>query len=210
LPGNFFDDSNFGAFMDINAISIWFLSKQCAGSPGDSYPNGYLSTSTANTFQGSFNETLKDTALAYFNPTGGEPTNKSTLDNLTNKFATDYTNWRKLQFDYSFAGICRIAPSALVDEYEFSYGDFNNPCSTRIASFPYNEAIQELGHYDYQNDCTMIGGDLNYLDAKPWIYLFGPPAMCATATGGGLDISLYKFMEQDGRVFREYVSNYSL
>lgn len=211
---NFFVESSSASYLDINKISIFFRSKHCSGQPSETIPSGYLSTSPVNNNQTGFTETLKDTCLAYFIPGSADPSNKANLDALTLRFKTDYTNWRKITFDYVFAGICAIAQSPIVDTYEFNYSSINSPCSTRIYTYPLNYDIQELGHFDYSLDCVNAG-DTNLLnwDQAPWICYYGPPGMCVTATStatataqgcGNLQLARFGFMEQDGRLVHRF------
>ena len=79
------------------------------------------------------------------------------------------------------------------------------PCKTTIYTYPLNEDMLELGHYDYMNDCLNLTdtGKLNF-DAAPWIEYLSGPGLC---TSGNLQLSIWKFMEQDGRLVKKFVSN---
>ncbi len=210
---DFFIDGASQNYLDINKISIYFRTKHCSGPPESTIPSTYISTSTLNS-TGHLEETFHETCLAYFTPGSADPSNKTTLDALTTRFKTDYTNWRRITFDYVFDGICAIIPSPLVDTYEFNYISTKEPCSTRIYTYPFNYNIQELGHFDYQGDCANSGdtGLLNW-DQGPWISYYGPPGMCVSATStatataqgcGSLQLARFGFMEQDGRLVHKF------
>lgn len=200
---SFFDDSNPGAYLDINKVGIYFRAKQCSGSPSSTFSN-YQSLQSIPGAAGAYIEQYSDTCLAYVNPGTADPINKSTLDALTTKFATDTSNWRKLQFDLTLAGICAVVPNGLVQAIEFTYGNEKKQCLTRIYSFPSTFGVHELGHYDYPNDCTMLSMSVPNWDGAPWIYFFGPPGACV---GGNIQLTRWGLIEQDGRLVKKYFSS---
>ena len=205
----FFVDTNPAALCNIGNVAIYYTSKYCAGTPDQSIPGGYLSTQVTPTGNGSLTETIKTTCLSYWNPANQtDPTNKTTLDTLTQQFTKDYTNWKKVTFDYVFAGVVNLAPSGLVDVIEFDYLSIEKGCMTRFYSYPLNYTIKNLAHFDYAGDCqnSTDTGQLNW-DGKPWIYLYGPPAQC---NSGSLQLTRWGLGFMDGRLTEKYISTDTL
>lgn len=191
---DFFIDGNPASQDNIGQVSIWFSAKQCDGNPGELMVDGYLSTSQVSKSKSTFVEAFRDTALAYFDVESSmSPINQPTLDSLATQFEQDYTNWRRITFDYSFSGILNFAQSGLVDTYEFDYGNSHQPCLTRIYTYPFNFGFHELGHYDYSGDCT------ESFDASPYRAYYGPPG-----------VAQYNLSLVDGRLESEFVKFASL
>jgi hypothetical protein len=189
------------SYLNINKIALYFQSKQCSGMPSfpSMIPGWYLSTQTIpSTISGggSLTETFKDTCLAYFNSGGTTPTNQTTLDALATQFTLDWSNWKRATFDYVFNGVCNFLQNPLVDTYEWNYQD--DKCDTRCYSYPLNTQIQELGHFDYGNDClTLKDTGLPNFDGKPYIYLYGPPGICVNNC---LQLAKWGLILTDGRL----------
>jgi hypothetical protein len=206
--------SSLANFINILEITICFNSKQCGGTPSDQYPLFYISTYSGSPTSPppyAINETFRDTALAYFSPPYDTPTNQSTLDQLVDQFRLDYLNWKQLTFDYTFIGICNFAQSGLVDTYEFTY--INGMCSTRLYTYPFNNKVHELGHFDWTNDCPTIpdpnsqGQTIPNFDGSPHVAYYGPPAQCVN---GALQLTRYYLDLQDGRLKKTYASSDSV
>jgi hypothetical protein len=201
----FFDDSSLNSYLNVGNLQIVFRGKQCAGSPGASFPFIYQSTQATNGPSSPLKDEFACTAFAYYNaPTSGDPTNKATLDSYTQQFATDFTNWRKLTFDLVFAGVAVVLQSGLLDTTTFVYGDKGEMPTTRIKTFPFNNTFQELGAYDYTNDClnttdTMVPN----FDCKPYICVYGPPGACVN---GHLQLTRKGIALMDGRLVEKYFS----
>lgn len=210
----FLNDSNPAAYINIGKVAIVYNSKYCSGLPSDSIPSSYLSTFSISASSGGLTETIKDTCLAYYLVASpSDATNKSTLDSLTQIFAQDYISWKKVTFDITFAGILNLAMSGLYDVVEMDYLSERDICKTRCYSYPLNWTVQNLGHFDYKNDCmnSTDTGDLNW-DAQPYRALYGPPGMCATgasggsASGSGLQLTRWGIIFTDGRLQQKYLS----
>jgi hypothetical protein len=208
MPG-FLNTSNPAAYCNIGSVAIFYTSKYCAGTPNQNIPNGYLSTYQLQNTSGNLTETIKTTCLSYWNPAApATPTNQTTLDTLTQQFATDYTNWKKVTFDYVFVGIAAVVPNALVDVMEFDYLSVKKGNFTRIYSYPINWTVQILAHYDYSNDCpnSTDTGQPNW-DQQPYLALYGPPGMCS---GNSLQLTRYGLIFADGRLSEKYLSTDTL
>jgi hypothetical protein len=201
----FLDTSNPASYCNIGNISICFYTKYCYGQPSQSIPSQYVSTYQITASSGSLTEVIKSTCLAYYNPAStASPLNKTTLDTLTNQFGLDYSNWKKVTFDYVFAGICNLAASGLNDVIEFDYLSEKKGCFTRVYSYPLNYTIKNLGHFDYSGDCvnSIDTGLLNW-DAQPYRSVYGPPSICS---GGQLQLTRYGIIFMDGRLQQKYIS----
>jgi hypothetical protein len=208
----FLVDNNPAAYINIGKIAIVYNSKYCSGLPSDTIPSSYLSTFSISASSGALTYTIKSTCLAYYDVASpSDATNKSTLDQLTQQFAQDYISWKKVTFDYMFAGIINPVMSGLYDVVEFDYLSERDLCRTRAYSYPLNWTVQNLGHFDYKNDCvnSIDTGDLNW-DAQPFRALYGPPGMCSTAasaaSGGGLQLTRWGIIFTDGRLQQKYLS----
>ncbi len=94
---------------------------------------------------GTTTPTFTDTAWPC-SPLGGDPENKDALDALTRVWAIEFLEWFKIQFDYTFAGVCAIEPNGFIDEMEIDYTP--DMVSTRIRSGPWNGYPLALGHED--------------------------------------------------------------
>lgn len=208
MPG-LLNPSNPASFCNIGKIALYFPSKYCYGLPSATIPAGYLSTQTISASSGSLTETIKTNCLSYWNPaTPATPTNQTTLDQLTQTFTTDYSNWRKVYYDFVFAGICNLAPSALNDVVEFKYLSENKACYTRAYSYPFNWSVQNLGHFDVTNDCmnSIDTGTLNW-DQQPYRSYYGPPGQCS---GSQLQLTRYGLIFADGRLQSKFLSTDNL
>jgi hypothetical protein len=203
----FLNDSNADNYINIGKVSLYFNSKQCSGNPDDSpaIPNFYLSTSSINGSQGSLNETIQDTALAYFNSMESMPLNQAVLDLLTGQFELDYSNWKKIHFDFSFAGVLNLKASGLVDTLEIDYS-FKDLCKSRFYSYSLDYRVENLGHYDYGNDCQCTNDDLpvpNW-DEGPYIAYYAPPLLGSGSTN--LQLARWGLMLTDGRLMTKFIS----
>lgn len=202
----FLVDNNPAAYINIGSIAIVYYSKYCSGNPSDmTIPPYYVSTYALTASSGGLTETLKSTCLAYYLVASpSDPTNKTTLDSLTMQFAQDYTNWKKVTYDYTFAGVCALAPCALNDVIEIDYLSERDLCKTRAYSYPLNWTINNLAHFDYSNDCmnSTDTGKLNW-DAQPYRAVYGPPAQCV---GGNLQLTRWGISFTDGRLNKKYIS----
>jgi hypothetical protein len=201
--------NNPAAYVNIGNIAICYYSKYCAGLPSSTIPNNYISTYNISASSGSLTEVIKSTCLAYYNPTSpSDPTNKSTLDQLTTQFGTDYSNFKKATFDFTLAGIAAIAPNALTDVIEWKYISENKACYTRAYSYPLNWTVVNLAHYDYTNDCTNSTdtGQPNW-DGQPYRYYYGPPGQCS---GSQLQLTRYGLLFADGRLTSKFISTDSI
>lgn len=177
-------------YQDIGSISLIFLGKQCAGNPGDPFPDLYASASPPQGGGGS-DLSFRDTASAYYAaPTAGDPTNKSTLDALSKQFASDFFQWIGFSWDQTVVGICNIPPVPLYDQIIFDYYEGEGMCRTRVETPPIMSHPRELGHYDSAGDCI--------LTASPCVYFYGPPI-------SGNQIARYSLCLQDGRLFANYI-----
>lgn len=182
------------ALQEINACLLTFQGKQCAGNPGDAFPDFYISIAgpdpdipPALAF--------RDTACGYFDaPTSGDPTNVSNLDALTAQFATDFLSWIGFTGDTTYLGVVAVAPLPVLDEVIIDYFD-EGVCKTRVLSPPVIGFPRELGHYDPSGDCT--------LTATPCTYFYGPPGQCVNGT---LQLTRYQLCLQDGRLAVSFVS----
>ena len=209
MPDFFVPNTDPANYLNSSQIAIFFPSRQCGGTPDQGIPDGYTSmVEVGDGIDSDVIEGFRDTALSYFDPTqySSDPSNQTILDNLTDKFSLDYTNWRLITFDYVFSQICAIQQSGLVDTYEFTYD--NDKCTTRIFTYPFNKRIHELGHFDYSDDmnCDTIqassGSSPNW-DGGQCIYYYGPPSTCVN---GALQLTRYCLMLMDGRLNKTYVS----
>jgi hypothetical protein len=206
---SFLNPNNPASLCNISKVAIFFPSKYCYGNPSQTIPNGYLSTYQVSFGSGTLTETIKSTCLSYWNPANtSDPTNKSTLDQLTQIFAQDYLSWKKVEYDYVFAGILNIAGSGLNDVVEFDYLSEKDICCTRMYTYPLNWTVQNLAHFDATNDCpnSLDTGQPNW-DGQPYREYFGPPAKCV---GSSLQLTRYGLIFSDGRLGSKYLSTDTL
>jgi len=153
------------------------------------------------TFAGSFGtKWFHDTALALFHVGVTDPTNKTALDNLANKIATDYINWLLESFDESFAQIIAPTADALTDMIEWTYRP--DQCSTRRYSSPYNGEPEELMHNDPANAACIDSTGVT-VSQEPCIFFYGPPFSCVS---GKPTMTRYKVCFIDGILTQKYVS----
>jgi hypothetical protein len=212
----FLDSNNPANQINVGKLSIYYLSKQCSGQPSNVIPSGYLSTQsipngpTSSAMPPTIQtETFKDTALAYYDVTTSTFTNKTVLDNLTMQVATDFFAWRSQSFDICFDGVVPIAPNALIYDSIFSYS--LGECKTRVIAYPLNFDIQELGHYDYADDClNSTDTGMPNFDGSPYIEMYAPPGGCTSTgvTGSSSELYLTRWgiILVDGRLSRKYMS----
>jgi hypothetical protein len=213
-----------------NTVAIRFPTRRCSGTVINTVPTYYLkSIPTATLAQESPLSILQlnasgqvaasgfpgtkyfhETALGLFNVGGTSPTNKTSLDNLTQQFGEDWVNWQAISFDIVYDGICvpgsvgdaEGTVSGYVDEYEFCYR--KSDVYSRFRTGPYNADPEELMHADPANSGCVDTGTL-VTSKTPCVEVYGPPVSCNT-TSLKVSITRYLVCIVDGRLVYSYVS----
>src|SRR5262245_17054132 len=127
-----------------------FRTRRCTGAANAVYPAWYTKSinlsdvfpDTGEGFPGTV--VFHEAALALYNAGDADPFNKSSLDDLALKFATEYWKWLQTSFDEVFPEIIAPTVDALTDEIEWAY-EIDN-CYTRRRSAPHNGQPEELLH----------------------------------------------------------------
>lgn len=197
------------------SVSVRFAGRLCASDVTTEFPEFYVKevliadafsgtsstptptpTSTpTSTTQAGFPATqlYYDDCPALFND-NGDPTNKSTIDDLSLQIAKDFYAWQLSPFDRVYSGVVPAEPNGLIDEIIINYGI--RGCSTRIKSSDYTDEPEQLCHHDPASaDCganPRAGGFLVY----------GPSA---TGTGSSSSLTAWNVLFQDGRLKQDYV-----
>lgn len=182
-----------------------FPTRRCTGTYSSTIPDNYvkkidLSTIAADAgidgFKGS--KVFHEYALALFDAGGTDPTNKTAIDALATKHATDYYKWATEQFDSTYNNVLNTKNSSLYDEIILDY-DIEG-CTTRLRTGVVNDDPEELMHWDSStSSCTGASGTYT---AAPCVEVYGPPASCS---GGSLVITVYRVCMVDGRLVSTYV-----
>jgi hypothetical protein len=199
-----------------NQIQVRYQGRRCNGAVSDmTVPLWYLSTVNLSdlilpipTLDGGSPEgkgvlTLKDTALALYNVGGGDPTNKTTLDDLTKQIAQDYVDWQSLEFDQTLNGTVDVITCGILDTIEWTLNQ-ETP-QTRITTSPYHYFPEEFQHNDGQDNklCVDVTGSMGYtVSQAPCVAVYGPLAKCVS---GAITLPRYKVCLEDGRLFQKYV-----
>jgi len=188
---------NYCALVSISQVQLVYPSRQCRGNPGDAMPPFYESDS-GQVSEGKSYLSFRDTAAATFDTISSPtvPTNKATLDALTEQFAEDFLIWMTFTGDQTLGGICDVTPCGLYDEIVWDY--WPGVARTRLSTPPVPETGRELGHWDGAavSSCTQ--------SATPCLLYYGPPAKCSS--DGHLQLTRYRLCLQDGRLFSIFVS----
>ncbi len=200
-------------------IQVRFQGRRCTGKPTDdpTIPQWYLSTVALSSLTlavpavgqgnpvGKGKAVLKDTALALFNVTVADPTNKSTLDTLAMQIAQDMVNWQSIEFDQTYNGIIAPPPNGILDLVEWTLRTDN--VQTRLWTSPYNSAPEEFQHNDGPHnilciDVTGAGSQNATVSQAPCVAYYGPLAVCAS---GSLRMPRFKVCLEDGRLYSRYI-----
>lgn len=204
-------------------VMVRFPGRKCDGTIDQTVPNYYNKTTNLSDLLSDLGDPLlsdqplasftgspgvkvfHETAFGLFTPGGGDPTNKTALDDIARLISLDFYRFLLTQFDLVFRGVLEPLPTALYDEIVWNYRAEN--VTTRLRSAMYRDQPEELLHSDGLNEKDCKDADpfnANHLaDRKPCLEYYGPPGKCVSSKP---NLTRYSLCIVDGRLQSTFVS----